>query len=113
VTFKATAHHLSFNQLDDWIKRNENREITRCPRALEVMRAQFALRERMVAWGLISHKVVFFSAAGEPLETTYVPCNRWTEVLETPPVRLRQAVQRSPSVCRSRSRRRTSRLRAR
>jgi hypothetical protein len=37
----------------------------------------------MVAAGLINHNFVFFSAVGEPLETTYLPYNRWTEVLET------------------------------
>jgi hypothetical protein len=28
---------------------------------------------------------VFFTAVGEPMETTYLPYNRWTEVLETLP----------------------------
>lgn len=67
-------------------KTNQDREITLCPRALQVLRAQIALRKRFVSTGLITHKFVFFSAVGEPLETTYVPY-RWTEVLETLPVR--------------------------
>ena len=72
-------------------KTNQDREITLCPRALQVLRAQFALREHMVADGLIKHNLVFFSAVGEPLETTYLPYNRWTEVLETlPSVRFRK-----------------------
>jgi integrase len=71
-------------------KTNQDREISLCPRALEVLRAQFALRERMVAAGLIDHNFVFCSAVGEPLETTYLPYNRWTEVLETLPVRFRK-----------------------
>ena len=71
-------------------KTNQDREITLCPRALGVLRAQFALRERIVAAGLINHNFVFFSAVGEPLETTYLPYNRWTEVLETLPVRFRK-----------------------
>jgi hypothetical protein len=37
----------------------------------------------MVAAGLSNHNFVFFSAVGEPLETTYLPYNRWAEVLET------------------------------
>jgi len=32
-------------------KTNQDREITLCPRAPEVLQAQFALRERMVAAG--------------------------------------------------------------
>jgi len=71
-------------------KTNQDREIALCPRALEVLRAQLALRERMIAAGLIKHNFVFFSAVGEPLETTYLPYNRWTEVLETLPVRFRK-----------------------
>jgi integrase len=71
-------------------KTNQDRELTLCPRALEVLRAQIALRERMVVAGLINHEFVFFSAVGEPLETTYLPYNRWTEVLETLPVRFRK-----------------------
>ena len=33
---------------------------------------------------------MFFSSVGEPLETTYLPYNRWTEVLETLQVRYRK-----------------------
>jgi hypothetical protein len=44
----------------------------------------------MVAAGSINHDFVFFSAVGEPLETTYLPYNRWTEVLSTLPVRFRK-----------------------
>jgi integrase len=71
-------------------KTNQDREIMLCPRALEVLRVQLALRERMLAAGIINHNFVFFSAVGEPLETTYLPYNRWTEVLSTLPVRFRK-----------------------
>ena len=69
---------------------DQDREITLCPRTLQVLRAQIALRERLAFAGIISHKFVFFSTVAEPLETTYIPYNRWTEVLETPPVRFRK-----------------------
>lgn len=46
-------------------KTNQDREITLCPRALEVLRAQFSLRERMAVAGLINHKFVFFSSVGK------------------------------------------------
>lgn len=71
-------------------KTNQDREITLCPRALQVLRAQLALRERMAAAGLIKHKFVFFSSEGEPLVTIHLPYNRWTEVLDTLPVRYRK-----------------------
>ena len=44
----------------------------------------------MVAAGQISHEFVFFNAVGEPFETTYLPYNRWTEVLATLPIRFRK-----------------------
>jgi hypothetical protein len=42
------------------------------------------------AAGLINHNYVFFSSVDEPLETTYLPYNRWTEVLHALPVRFRK-----------------------
>lgn len=54
-------------------KTNQDREITLCPRALQVLRARFALRERMVAAGVVNHNFVFFSAVGEPLKRPTCP----------------------------------------
>ena len=87
---KESTMSRSPDEMKNRTKTNQDREITLCPRALGVLRAQLALRERMVAAGLINHNFVFFSAVGEPLETTYLPYNRWTEVLETLPVRFRK-----------------------
>jgi integrase len=72
-------------QMKNRTKTNQDRDINLCPRALEVLRAQMELRDRMVAAGKVNHHRVFFTAVGEPLETTYLPYNRWTEVLETLP----------------------------
>jgi integrase len=71
-------------------KTNQDREITLCARALQVLKAQIELRNQLVSEGHIKHNFIFFSAVGEPLETTYLPYNRWTEVLETLPVRFRK-----------------------
>ena len=72
-------------QMKNRTKTNQDREINLCPRALQVLRAQLELRERLTAAGRIKHEFVFFTAVGEPMETTYLPYNRWTEVLETLP----------------------------
>jgi integrase len=71
-------------------KTNQDREINLCPRALEVLRAQLALRERMAATSQISHDCVFFTEGGEPFQTVCLPCNRWRDVMETLPVRYRK-----------------------
>ena len=71
-------------------KTNQDREIYLCPRALEVLRAQLALRERMAAAGKISHDCVFFTEGGEPFQTVFLPYNRWREVMETLAVRYRK-----------------------
>jgi integrase len=83
---KAVVRSLKKNRT----KTSQDREITLCPRALEVLRAQLALRERMIAGGKVRHTHVFFTAKGEPFETTYLPYNRWTEVMESVPVRYRK-----------------------
>jgi integrase len=62
----------------DRTKTNQDREIALCRRALQVLQAQLELRERMVAAGQIAHQFVFFTSVGEPLQTTYLPYNRWT-----------------------------------
>lgn len=61
-----------------------------CPRAIEVLSRQMALRERMVAAGKIAHQYVFFTEGGEPFQKVYLPYNRWREVMEILPVRYRK-----------------------
>ena len=48
------------------------------------------LRERLITEGHIAHDFMLFTAVGEPLRTTYLPYNRWTEVLATLPARRRK-----------------------
>ncbi len=71
-------------------KTNVDREIGLCPRALEVLRRQMVLREQLVAAGKIGHKCVFFTADGSPFQTTYLPYNRWREVMDALLVRYRK-----------------------
>jgi integrase len=71
-------------------KTNQDREIHLCRRAIQVLCAQLALRDRMVAAGQIAHNFIFFTAVGEPIQTTYLPYNRWTEVFATLPIRRRK-----------------------
>jgi len=71
-------------------KTNQDREIFLCPRALEVLRAQLAMRERMAAAGKIGHDCVFFTEGGERFDTVFLPYNRWREVMETLSVRYRK-----------------------
>jgi integrase len=66
-------------------KTGQDREIILCGRALEVLQAQLALRERMVAAGKVDHSYVFFTADGEPFQTTFLPYNRWREVMDATP----------------------------
>jgi integrase len=71
-------------------KTNQDREIHLCPRALQVLHAQLSLRAQMAAAGMINHNRVFFTAVGEPFMNTFLPYRRWTEVLETLPLRYRK-----------------------
>ena len=71
-------------------KTNQDREVNLCPRALQVLRTQLSLRAQMAAAGMINHNRVFFTAVGEPFVNTSLPYRRWTEVLETLPLRYRK-----------------------
>jgi len=78
-------------------KTSQDREINLCPRALQVLQRQFALRERMVAAGKIRHKFVFFTADGTPFQTVYLPYNRWRDAVDTLSVRYRKPYNRRHS----------------
>jgi integrase len=71
-------------------KTNKDREVNLCPRALQVLHAQLSLRAQMAAAGMINHDRVFFTAVGESFVNTFLPYRRWTEVLETLPLRYRK-----------------------
>jgi integrase len=71
-------------------KTNQDREVNLCPRALQVLHAQLSLRVQMDAAGTINHNRVFVTAVGEPFVNTFLPYRRWTEVLQTLPLRYRK-----------------------
>ncbi len=61
----------------DRTKTSEDRTVALCPRALDVLRRQLALRERWQRLGVrIDHEHVFFTAAGEPIRHLHFGCNR-------------------------------------
>jgi len=61
----------------DRTKNGEDRIIELCPRALEVLKRQFALRARLERAGKIHHDDVFFRDSGEPIRNLNHPYDRW------------------------------------
>jgi len=67
-------------------KTNQDRVIELCPRALQVLERQLALREELVAAGKINHPLVFFwDVDYEPIRDLSLPYERWRQVMETLP----------------------------
>lgn len=71
-------------------KTNEDREIELCGRALDVLKRQLALRDRLVESGAIHHEFVFFQQGGQPLVNLSYPYERWRYVLEHTDFRYRE-----------------------
>lgn len=75
-------------------KTNQDREIQLSPRALQVLRCQFALREELVAAGEIDHDFVFFWYDGSQIRSCFPPYKLWVRVMDTlPAIRYRPPVQ--------------------
>jgi integrase len=67
----------------DRTKTSEDRIVQLCPRALEVLKRQLALRERWQRLGVrIDHKHVFFKDDGEPIRHLHYGWKRWRHSLE-------------------------------
>jgi integrase len=67
----------------DRTKTCEDRIVRLCPRALEVLKRQLALRERWQRLGVrIDHKHVFFKDDGEPIRHLHYGWKRWRHSLE-------------------------------
>jgi hypothetical protein len=75
----------------DRTKTGEDREISLCGRALQVLQRQMAVREDLIKAGKIDHDVVFFQADGAPILDLSYPYDRWRYVLESRGVRYRDA----------------------
>lgn len=69
-------------RVKDRTKTREDREIELCGRALEVLKRQMALRERLVAAGKTQHQFVFFQDDGAPIANLSYPYDRWRYVFE-------------------------------
>jgi len=65
----------------DRTKTSEDRLIELCPRALEVLKRQLALRARLKLAGKIHHEELFFKENGEPIRNLQYPYVRWRRTL--------------------------------
>jgi integrase len=74
----------------DRTKTREDREITLCPRALQVLKRQLTLRAQLQQEGKIDHAFVFFRQDGAPIINLSYPYDRWRYVLERTQTRYRE-----------------------
>lgn len=66
----------------DRTKTSEDRLIELCPRALEVLKRQLALRMRLKLAGKIPHDVLFFDEDGKSWHDLQTPWKRWKRTLD-------------------------------
>ncbi len=71
-------------------KTGEDRLVELCPRALQVLRRQLRLRERLAADGKLDHDHVFVSDTGGPMRDLQVAEMRWRKTLRSLKVRYRR-----------------------
>jgi integrase len=71
-------------------KTREDRCIVLCPRALQVIQRQLALRERLKGAGQIDHEHLFFKANGDPIRSLQYPYVRWRRTLQRLTIRYRK-----------------------
>jgi integrase len=65
----------------DSTKTGEDRRITLCPRALEVMTRQLELRQQLKRAGKVDHDRLFFKASGGAIRILQYPHRRWRRTL--------------------------------
>jgi integrase len=65
----------------DSTKTGEDRRIELCPRALQVLIRQLALRDALVRAGKIDHGHLFFKETGEPIRNLQYTHSRWRRTL--------------------------------
>jgi integrase len=73
----------------DRTKTQEDRDVELCPRALEVLRRQLALREEYIAAGKIRHQHLFFLEDGRPISDPEITRWRWSESINALDIRRR------------------------
>jgi hypothetical protein len=71
-------------------KTGDDRRITLCPRARQVLQRQLRLRDRLAADGRIDHQHVFFKENSEPLLSLQYPGTRWRKTLSALKLRYRR-----------------------
>lgn len=71
-------------------KTGEDRRVELCPRALQVLKRQLRLRERLAAEGRLHHDHVFVRDTGEPMRDLQVAAIRWRKTLQSLKVRYRR-----------------------
>jgi integrase len=87
VDFDASTGTLTVNKAcvagidKDSTKTGEDRRIELCPRALQVLNRQLALRARFELAGKINHDQLFFKQSGEPIRNLQYPYVRWKRTL--------------------------------
>jgi integrase len=74
----------------DRTKTSEDRLVELCPRALEILNRQLALRARMKLAGKIDHEELFFKEDGTPIRNLQYPWVRWRRTLERLKARYRE-----------------------
>ena len=75
----------------DRTKTKEDRTVELCPRALSVLKRQFALREQYLRAGKIDHDLVFFKDDGGPIRSLKYPYMRRRGVMEKLGLRYRDS----------------------
>ena len=73
----------------DRTKNQEDRDVELCPRALEVLKRQLALRQEYVAAGKIRHQHLFFLEDGRPVSDPEITRWRWSESIKALNIRRR------------------------
>lgn len=74
----------------DRTKTGEDRIVELCPRALEVLKRQLALRDRMKLAGRIHHENVFFRDDGSQIRNLNDPYDNWRASVERLKIRYRE-----------------------
>jgi hypothetical protein len=74
----------------DRTKTSEDRLVELCPRALDVLKRQLALRARLVLAGKIRHDDLFFKDDGSPIRNLQYPWIRWRRTLRGIKARYRE-----------------------
>jgi len=75
----------------DRTKTSEDRLVELCPRALDVLKRQLALREQLKLAGQATHDHVFFKEDGAPIHNLQYPWFRWRHTLLRIKARYRDA----------------------